>query len=201
MYIIFYSGSTLTGYLETQAIPYPTILHRKCALLLSSDQPNRCQQCTLYRKTLHVFSRRHSQVQSQNSSATSSHTNYRYLPTPQMLDRLRLLHSDNRCLQKQLGRCRDHITSLIAKEGVTLDAGMSQDMSTIMEEENARIVSKYEEHSFQRIFWEQQKAAVSGNSRGMCWHPAMIRWCLFLRHQSSKAYEALRSSRCIKLPS
>ena len=33
----------------------------------------------------------------------------------------------------------------------------------------------------------------------MRWHPAMIKWCLFLRHQSSRAYET--QSGCIHLPS
>ena len=35
----------------------------------------------------------------------------------------------------------------------------------------------------------------------MRWHPATIKWCLFLRHQSSRAYETLRQSGCIHLPS
>ena len=34
----------------------------------------------------------------------------------------------------------------------------------------------------------------------MRWHPLLIRWCLYLRHQSSKAYETLRDSG-IALPS
>ena len=42
--------------------------------------------------------------------------------------------------------------------------------------------------------------ATSGDSRSMNWHPAMIKWCLYLRHLSSKAYELLRSG-CIHLPS
>ena len=29
----------------------------------------------------------------------------------------------------------------------------------------------------------------------------MIKWCLYLRHLSGKAYEALRASGCVKLPS
>lgn len=43
---------------------------------------------------------------------------------------------------------------------------------------------------------------AAGNSmKGIRWHPLMIRWCLFLRHQSSKAYETLRQSGCVHLPS
>ena len=33
----------------------------------------------------------------------------------------------------------------------------------------------------------------------MRWHPSMIRYCIYLQHQSSKAYETLRQ--CISLPS
>lgn len=35
----------------------------------------------------------------------------------------------------------------------------------------------------------------------MKWHPKMIKWFLYLRHLSSSAYELLRSSACLKLPS
>ena len=35
----------------------------------------------------------------------------------------------------------------------------------------------------------------------MRWHPLMIKWCLYLRHISSRAYDTLRESKCLKLPS
>ena len=35
----------------------------------------------------------------------------------------------------------------------------------------------------------------------MKWHPLMIRWCLYLRHLSGSAYETLRESGVIRLPS
>ena len=35
----------------------------------------------------------------------------------------------------------------------------------------------------------------------MRWDPLMIRWCLYLRHMSGRAYEMLRESGVIKLPS
>ena len=35
----------------------------------------------------------------------------------------------------------------------------------------------------------------------MKWAPMMIRWCLYLRHLSSSAYETLRNSGAIHLPS
>lgn len=35
----------------------------------------------------------------------------------------------------------------------------------------------------------------------MKWAPMMIRWCLYLRHLSSNAYETLRTSGALRLPS
>ena len=42
--------------------------------------------------------------------------------------------------------------------------------------------------------------ASKTDSRGMRWHPLMIRWCIYLRHQSQAAYETLCQSKCIPLP-
>ena len=56
--------------------------------------------------------------------------------------------------------------------------------------------------SFQQLFWSQQKEAAACKDKcGMRWHLTIIKWCLFLRHQCSKAYETLHRSGCINLPS
>ena len=51
------------------------------------------------------------------------------------------------------------------------------------------------------MFWNQQFEAASRNKHGMRWHPLMIRWCLYVQYLSSGAYEALRESGIIRLPS
>ena len=38
-------------------------------------------------------------------------------------------------------------------------------------------------------------------SSTMRWHPLMMKWCIYLRHLSSTAYEALQQSGCVSLPS
>ena len=35
----------------------------------------------------------------------------------------------------------------------------------------------------------------------MRWHPLVIKWCIYLRHLSGSAYELLRDTGCLKLPS
>ncbi|XP_077869908.1 uncharacterized protein LOC144362652 [Saccoglossus kowalevskii] len=71
-----------------------------------------------------------------------------------------------------------------------------------MEENNHDVQKVYPEDSFQHLFWEEQlRHARCSDSRQMRWHPTIIRWCLFLKFKSSSAYEALRSSGFVKLPS
>ena len=79
---------------------------------------------------------------------------------------------------------------------------MDEDLAKIMEEEECQIQESFPEGSFQKIFWDQQKQAMKQKDmRGIRWYPLMIRFCLYLRHQSGKAYEALRQSGCVMLPS
>ena len=56
--------------------------------------------------------------------------------------------------------------------------------------------------SFKKLFWEQQvKALMSKDPRQRRWHPLIIKWCLNLRMMSSAAYENLRTTGMLVLPS
>lgn len=64
------------------------------------------------------------------------------------------------------------------------------------------VVQQFPEGSFERLFWQQQFQAASGSDpRQVRWHPAIIKWCLNLKLISSTAYEAMRSTGFIRLPS
>ena len=67
-------------------------------------------------------------------------------------------------------------------------------MKEIMEENKDHIEAKYPKNSFMYLFWKQKQEEALGKKdlRGMRWHPLMIRWCLYLRHLSNKAYKMLR---------
>ncbi len=70
-----------------------------------------------------------------------------------------------------------------------------------MQDNSSKILEAYA-GSFARIFWDQQLQASSlKDARSMRWEPMMICWCLYLRHLSTGAYETLRSSGALKLPS
>uniref|UniRef100_A0A8W8MHY1 Transposable element P transposase-like RNase H domain-containing protein n=1 Tax=Magallana gigas TaxID=29159 RepID=A0A8W8MHY1_MAGGI len=50
------------------------------------------------------------------------------------------------------------------------------------------------------LFWEEQKKAFTTSPKGMRWHPMMIRFAIYLRCQSPRAYESLRESGVLRLP-
>ena len=79
---------------------------------------------------------------------------------------------------------------------------MSQDIDTIMAEYTPEVTQAFPENSFEILFWEQQQKALNcKDSKQMRWRPLMIKWCLYLRHLSRKAYETISLSGCIRLPS
>lgn len=139
-------------------------------------------------------------------SDRSSCVNYKFLSSPDMIERMRSLQRHNRCLTLKVGRLKSKVAAVIesADQGsIVLDSQTSTDFQKIMEEETASITSMFEENSFPAIFWKAQQESVSKSEKqknGVRWHPLMIKWCLYIRHQSSKAYETLRNSG-IALPS
>eukprot|EP00731_Ephydatia_muelleri_P009106 Em0004g1444a len=113
-------------------------------------------------------------------------------------------------LRKQLKRQSAHLQRLkikISQQCETLSVAVDDSLHSDLRATSALpdctdIMQQYPKDSFPRIFWQQQMEAASRkNARTMRWHPLMIRWCLSLRHRSSGAYEAIRDSGCLKLPS
>lgn len=90
---------------------------------------------------------------------------------------------------------------MIQEEGVKVDSAMHSDLLTIMNKHGSSSEDA-SDSKFREIFWQQQlKAASLKDSRSMRWHPALIRWCLYLHHRSSGCYSTLRNSGVLSLPS
>ena len=85
---------------------------------------------------------------------------------------------------------------------VTVDDDLHQDLQEIVKSNNECISNTYPPGSFARLFWENQmRASAVSKASSMRWDPLMIRWCLYLRHVSCSAYEMLRETGIVKLPS
>ena len=133
-------------------------------------------------------------------TSKSSHVNYRFLSSPEKVERLRQLRTENLAMKRKIGNLEARINDIICNEGIELDDDTTSDLHQIMME-NDSTISKLPEDSFQRICWKQQKEAVEKHRNGMRWHPLMICWCLYSHHLSSKAYANLRATGCLHLPS
>ena len=131
----------------------------------------------------------------------SSHTVFSLLNTPEKEERFHRMHRENVCLKSQIARLREKISTAVSNDGVNVDPELNEDLKDMIEKSRDEILKTYPEGSFERVFWgEQEKAMSLSDARSMRWHPVFIKWCLYLRHLSGRAYETLRASGCIHLP-
>ena len=179
-----------------------TIRHVACELLIpASAKCVRCSKCTSYRGSLRVQS---SRLVSKSSDRTEphSHTPYSILSADEMRTRMSKLHSELRRITKQRDRLKERLDKSVQENGVTVSECLSCDLKAIMQSEGSKATERDECTYFQKVFWQQQALASSKeDARGMRWHPLMIKWCIYLRAHSQGAYETLRQSKCIQLPS
>lgn len=175
-----------------------TVRTTNCELLVHGEK---CKPCSLYRKTLRVLYDRWCKRNSDELSSSSSHTNNRYLNTPEKLAKVTNLRQRVRNAEVEISKLKDKVRNLIEKSEA-IDEGLHNDLSTIVNESTQEVHNSFPEGTFRRVFWDQQiENAKKGDARQYRWHPLMIKWCLNLKLMSSAAYHAMRSSGFITLPS
>ena len=178
-----------------------TLRTASCQMLVPTGK---CANCVSYRATLRTMHTRWQKITASSPSkytSTSSRTNFRYLTTPQKKKRMTSLRARVTSAERKVNYLMKKIKDSTDAQGVTVDDCLHQDLSQIIEEHTPSIIEQFPEGSFKRLFWEQQREALRGNSRQMRWHPTMIKWCLNIKLRSSAAYEAIRDSGFISLPS
>eukprot|EP00731_Ephydatia_muelleri_P018851 Em0011g891a len=194
--------SVFVAEMEELMLGYPTIRSSGCEILICIGPAKRCLKCTMHRKSLFAMISQNRAETSTERVMPTSHTNYRYMSAPDLRSRLTLLHKEHCKTTLQLERLRKKVAIYCEEDnGTEVDAETHDDLKSIVVDYSATVVGSYPPDSLERIFWEQQeKTALVKNARSMKWHPLMIRWCLYLRHISGKAYEAMRRSGILKLP-
>ncbi len=196
-------GTRIVAYRDAKLTPFATIRHCKyCVLLPEGAKPDSCTECNRYRCQLRaMLSNKKSKQPSADRTHPSSHTTYRALSTPEKIERMHRLHSLQRNTVKQLERLKVKLAEAVERNSTSVDEQTHEDLTSIVAE-SSYVESAYHSGSFQRVFWEQQKQAnLCKDARSRRWHPLMIKWCVYLRHLSSKAYNTLRDSGCVVLPS
>ena len=111
------------------------------------------------------------------------------------------MHQNNQHLERQLMNIRKKLEEAICEKFVSLNGNLSEDLVNIIKVHTDTVKSENASHSFRHIFWDQQLQAASRDPRGMRWHLLMIRRCIYLPHKSSGAYDLLRRSGIVSLPS
>ena len=173
--------------------------------MISGENTKRCESCEKYRQTLNrmVYRNLHNIGKDPDKTDCQSHTNYRFLTSPEKIQRMKALHSQARSAKRHISRVHDRIGILIDQRSVEVEDDLSRHLKGITEQYSSTIAESHPEGSFARSFWDSHIKALSmKNMKSMRWDPVIIRWCLYLRHLSgSSAYEMLRESGVVKLPS
>ena len=146
---------------------------------------------------------RHLKTQSSERTSPSSHAQYGCLDKEELISRLRQtksLQKDASRKTKQLEAKLEAAQAAIERASHTVGDETHSDLVSIVKQQSSVVSKQFPPDSFCHVFWQQQlKAATCPNSRGMRWHPLMIKWVLYLQYQSAGAYETICSY--IALPS
>ena len=180
------------------------IHHTDCLKYVPLDsQLPTCSKCSKFhenvlrgRLTWHL-----QEINGNQSVEANSHTNFRCLTPTEKCERMKNMAAVIHTKDQQIARLHEKINRLVSSQGVLVDRDISNDLVTMMKE-CSEAAQKEQSNPFMKIFWDQQlKAASLGSTRQMRWHPAIIRWCLYLHHRSSGCYKTLRNSGLFHLPS
>ena len=189
----------MNAYFDHQTL---TICHVSCHWLLPDCDKLRCPVYIQYRESF-LCSKLRSGLSDtrKDGSEASSHVNYRYLDTPTKLRKIKTLHSLVQTLSRQIKILQEKISNHKQASGIRINSKAHDELSDLMQKYGKLVTEEYGEDSFQSIFWMQQMKALTAKSKTQIrWHPVIIRWALYLRYKSFGAYETLRKSSVISLP-
>ena len=166
-----------------------TVRSEKCRLLLDNNEElNLCSMC---RKVLTLLQRKRSRSL---APADSLHPK-----TP-----LQKVAKTKVAKALQQTRRHEHDLRLKVSQIEKRLKGEAFDVNPEMHEELAGIINGNSSKigdNFVKLFWEQQCKAFKLPNHGMRWHPMMVRLAILLHSQSRSAYDTLRNTGVIKLPS
>ena len=108
-----------------------TIRHVECEIVLPAEGKDRYSRCFEYCRTLTVLSRRYMNVDEMSVEQRinpSSHTNLRFLKTPDKTERLQLLHRENRVIQKKMSRMQSKLKEVFNQQAIDVNEATDGDL-------------------------------------------------------------------------
>ena len=171
-----------------------------CHLL---TQKQKCAKCTKYKLTLNTM--RHRLINKASTPApAASHTKHSSMNKNQLRSALKVAKADNKTLKRELKKIKSDISRETNKHGVTLDVSQNEEFESIMDAHNAQVEKEFQEdkNSPNLLLWKQHMINSKNKSaKQNRWHPLVIKWCIALQYKSSAAYEFIRNSGVISMPS
>ena len=132
-----------------------------------------CRPCSIVQKQILAYYRRPMYL------SPHKFTKNIYMNTPQRLSKLKSTAKKIRLQKKAISLLTERIRVWSEEHSVEV-------RSPIVVENSDEITAAFPEGSFQRLFWQQQKAmSACKKHTGRGWHPLLIRWAMSLKMQSS----------------
>ena len=128
-----------------------TVRTGDCELICPTTK---CESCKPYRANLRSMYNRWSKQRAFDGSDTSSHTNDRYLNTPEKKAKLDGLRKRVHAAEEEVKRLKDKVRTLL-KQGDTVDSELYSNLLHIMNENVDQIRKAYPKNSFSRLFWDE----------------------------------------------
>ena len=158
-----------------------------CVMLINS-QVSQCVQCNSHDHKLNKI-----RTIQQNKVIKPAHINAPISFTSP--DRVKLTLQQSRLKCSQLERRIQLMQIELQKSSVVVDHDLSKDLTEVMSHNTSGVTP------FMNLFWQQQKKMFSSNPNGIRYHPMIIRYCLSIAAKSPSAYNEIRNSNILKLPS
>ena len=165
---------------ETKPFVTKQFTRYKDCLLLNDNPDEACIKCDSYKKNC---SNQRINIKPVHPNAPLSKTSCKRL-----IETVKMQRIENQELKKKLQK-------EINEKSINVDNELAGDFEKIMAENSNNITP------FMRLFWEQQKKSAITKGTSNRYHPMIIRFCLSLASKSASAYDELRSSNVLTLPS
>lgn len=111
-------------------------------------------------------------------------------------ERIKLALQEQRLKCTNLEKKLAEMKGEIQKASIPIDEGLSKDIVSILSNIGSQKMTP-----FMELFWQQQKKMLQTSTKGVRYHPMIIRFCLSLAAKSPSCYEELRNSGVLVLPS
>ena len=122
--------------------------------------------------------------------------------------RCKICEKYRKTLQAKMSRKRkDEVTTLSStnshseSQAICTTTSTSNQHQQVMRSDVQQIINSQQPNSFTHLFWLDQLKNMQALPSGRRWNPLVIKMSLYIHHLSSSAYELMRKSNCLALPS